>query len=258
MICLILHVNGVHTVKAIFKAFPSDNSRQLFFCYSGHVEDTKSAEFGSFAISWRSNYMFTGLTATQPRLRTSCVGLWIVWCPTIGFDSDSQFKLRFFSKFKSIFVQIQNKSLFKMILDSIHRISSWSIPVLSTFLKKAYCKGSIKISKNRFSFLFFFFKSIFGNMNRFWIVNNGNHDSYSNRFLSGATAPLRSNVRMCVCMCVCVCVSVRVSTKSCNMITLSFFNRFGRGMARRNRPTPLDAFLGLWLPPTPHRGPPTL
>ena len=34
------------------------------------------------------------------------------------------------------------------------------------------------------------------------------------------------------------------------MITLSFFNRFGRGMVRRNRPTPLDAFLGLCPPPT--------
>ena len=60
MICLILHVNGVHTVKAIFKAFLSDNSRELFFCYSGHIEDTKSAESGSVAFSWRSNYIFTG------------------------------------------------------------------------------------------------------------------------------------------------------------------------------------------------------
>ena len=37
---------------------------------------------------------------------------------------DSKKFFFFFSKFKSIFVQIQNKSLFKMILDSIHRISS--------------------------------------------------------------------------------------------------------------------------------------
>ena len=43
-----------------------------------------------------------------------------------------------------------------------------------------------------------------------------------------------------------VSVSVRGSTKS-TMVTLSFFNRFGSGMARQNRDAPLDTFLGVWM-----------
>ena len=42
----------------------------------------------------------------------------------------------------------------------------------------------------------------------------------------------------------CVFVSVCPSTKTCIMVTLSFFDRFGREVARRDRAAPLDAFLG--------------
>ena len=38
-------------LQANFYTFPSQNTLELFFCYSGHIEDPKSAEFGFVAIS---------------------------------------------------------------------------------------------------------------------------------------------------------------------------------------------------------------
>ena len=58
-------------------------------------------------------------------------------------------------------------------------------------------------------------------------------------------------------MYVCMCVGVRKES----IVTLSFFDRFGSGMARRNRAAPLDAFLGVWLlccPPKLTGGPHTV